>query len=355
MEKNLVNELLTFKQYPCVSIFLPTSRPPHDTHKDRLMLKNLYKETEERLLKELRRRDVKKLLDRLNKVTETIDLRENLDGIGIFVNNDYSKLVRFPFPVKERVIIDDTFATRDIIRAVNRSTSYYTLSLSMKYARLFECYRDQFLEIDTAGFPAENPAETEREEPLSDEMKNNYSINFFKQVDNNFLSFYNQNPKPLALIGIIKNLGYYRKIAEKSNAIIAEINGNHDETPPEGIAKIVWPAVREETLKNRRRMLDKMQDAIDNLKFASGLDEVWRLANEGRGATLFVEEGYYQPVKFNEEGTSFVPVEDYREPGTVDDLVDEIVEQVISTGGEVVFPENGTLSQYERIAMILKY
>ncbi len=39
----------------------------------------------------------------------------------------------------------------------------------------------------------------------------------------------------------------------------------------------------------------------------------------------------------------------------IDDAVDEIIETVMNQGGQVMFVDNGTLTDYKRIAMTLRY
>ncbi len=59
-----------------------------------------------------------------------IDYRYALDGLAIFVNQDFARKFYLPFPVRERVSIDESFATRDLVMAMNRAPRYWVLALS---------------------------------------------------------------------------------------------------------------------------------------------------------------------------------------------------------------------------------
>jgi hypothetical protein len=51
------------------------------------------------------------------------------------------------------VVIDETFATRDLVYALNRLSRYWVLALSEKPTRLFEGVKDTLVEVENQGFP----------------------------------------------------------------------------------------------------------------------------------------------------------------------------------------------------------
>src|SRR4029077_15827042 len=55
--------------------------------------------------------------------------------------------------VTERVIVDPTFATRDLVFTLNRTPRYYVLALSEKDTRLFEGFGASVEEVRGGGFP----------------------------------------------------------------------------------------------------------------------------------------------------------------------------------------------------------
>ncbi len=67
------------------------------------------------------------------------------------------------------------------------------------------------------------------------------------------------------------------------------------------------------------------------------------------------EEDYQQPAVINTPGNTIKLENTHDIPGITDDLVDEIAEKVVATGGKVVFVDDGSLALYNRIALILKY
>ena len=355
MERGLLKIIKNQTVYPNVSILLSTHKTAPDNNQDALLLKKLSKEAEHRLILEFNKKDIKGLLDKLRKTAESIDVRQNLDGLAIFVNKSFEKVVRLPFPVRERVIIDENFATRDLIRAINRGINYYTLSISAGFVRLFEAHRDKFSEITEGGFPYANPFSRGTNLEESTSWKEARLKEFFHMVDKSIMQIHNQHPMQLVITGVDRNIALYKEVSGLKNRVITYVEGNYNSSSPHELALIVWPAVRDVMAEKRRRVLKKLDEAMGRRKLVTGIEEVWKLAMQGRGELLVVEEDFQQAARVNNNAQSLSLVDKHGIPGTTDDLVDDIAEEVVSTGGRVVFAENGSLDKYNHIALILKY
>ncbi len=341
--------------YPNVSILLTTHKTAPDNNQDAKILKKLLREAERRLLAEFKKREIRKLIEKLNKTVKSIDIRHNLEGLAIFVNNNFDKVVRLPFPVRERVIIDENFATRDLIRAINRGINYYTLSVSAGFVRLFEAHRDKFSEITEGGFPFANPFPRGTNLEESTSWKESRLREFFNMVDKSIVQIQNQHPMKMVIAGVEKNIALYREVSALTDRIMLTIEGNYDNASPHELAAIIWPEVKNNMALKRRQVIKKLDEAIGREKLVTGIEEVWNLSRQNRGELLVVEEDFQQAVKISSNGNSLTLINDRGASGSTDDLVDEIAEQVVSTGGRVIFAENGSLRKYNRIAMILKY
>lgn len=341
--------------YPNISILLPTHQTAPDNHLDAIRLKKLYKEAEKRLRDEFDKRQIKVLLQKLHKTISSIDIRQNLDGLAIYVNKSFQKVVRLPFPVMERVIIAESFATRDLIRAMNRGINYYIISISAGFIRLFEAHRDNFSEITEGGFPFVNPLPRGSNLEESTSLKEIRLREFFNMVDKSFIQLYNQHPMQIVIAGVERNISLYRDVSGLDDKVITTIDGNHDNTTPHDLAMKVWPEVKKLMAEKRTLVVEKIDEAFGKKKLVTGIEEVWRLALQDRGELLVVEQDYQQAVEISNNGNSITTVTSKGLHGTTDDLVDEIAEKVISTGGRVIFTENGSLDQYNHIALILKY
>ena len=73
--------------------------------------------------------------------------------IAINARTNMAREYVLPFTLNERVVVDDTFFTRDLVHALNRARRYWVLSLSEQATRLYSGTREDLEEITTGGFP----------------------------------------------------------------------------------------------------------------------------------------------------------------------------------------------------------
>lgn len=354
MLKETLKELMAVEGYPCVSVILPTHRTFPDNQQDPILLKNLIKEVEERLLAEFNKREVGSILGHLNVMADSIDHNYNLDGLALYASKDYVRKVALPFSVKARTVVDNTFATRDLILAFNRSVHYYALVLTSEEARLYDGYRETLYPIRHSGFPVSTFYKKGSTAPKNAGGRENQVKEFFNRTDKLMQQIHKTESLPIVLVGTDRNVAAYMEMADHKAMYVANLHGNHDHATPHDLGRLTWPLVSELLAEYRLGLLETMKSAVSAGKSASGLTEVWRMAHDGRGELLLAEEGYNQGVILDENDTP-IPVPDPTAPRVIDDAVDEIAEAVIRFGGQVAFVPDGTLEKHARIALALRY
>lgn len=346
---------------PALTITLPTHRTSPENRQDPIRVKNLVEQATARLLEKFSKRELGPLLDRLNKLVEEIDYRYTLDGLALFVTSDFSRAIHLPFTLNERVVVGDSFFTRDLVFAMNRTPRYWTLVLSEKPTRLYEGSRDDLVEVQYGGFPLihEGPG---GEEALpggfgikKSAYRDEYHRKFFRQVDDVLKPFLANDPLPLVVVGVDRFLSFFNEVTDHKDSILTTLQGSHDKTSAHELAKLVWPLVKAALSEKRRLVLSELEKAIAERKFVSTVGEVWRLANDGRGRILLVEEGFHYPARVDETGRIISPDDNVGAQDVKDDAVDGIIETVLEKQGQVVFLDDGQLELHRRIALILRY
>jgi len=73
----------------------------------------------------------------------------------------------------------------------------------------------------------------------------------------------------------------------------------------------------------------ELNQALGEQRVVSSIGEVWRLANEGRGRLLLVEEDFHYPAQVDETGMHLRPDGDASAPNVIDDAVDALIETVL--------------------------
>ena len=353
--------LQSMQGYPSVSILLPTHRTSPENKQDPIRLKNLQTEAMNRLTQEFSQYDIAPLLARLDAIIAEIDFRYTLDGLAIFANQDFSRKFDLPFSPAERIVVDETFATRDLVFAMNRTSRYWVLALSEQSTRLFEGTRDTLVEITQGKFPMTHSgpggaAKLPGGQGINtSEYRDDQHRQFFRNVDAEFSKLTTIDPLPLVLLGVERYLSFYQEETAHNASIISTLKGNYDKTSTHDLGKLIWPEAEKAFDQQRKQVMYELDAAVSAQKYVSSIGEVWRLANEGRGGVLVVEEDFHYPARIDASGIRLDPAEDITAPDVIDDAVDEVIEAVLSKGGRVVFVDPGTLESHQHIALILRY
>lgn len=356
MDQMTLQKLMEVKEFPCLSIILPTYRTAPDNQKTSINLKRLFKQAEEMLVDAMGKKEAAGYVDKTKNLIEGVDISRTLDGLALFVSKEIALQVDLPFSVRERVILDKTFATREIIMAVNRGTCYYILDLSLHKVRLLKCYREHAEEVLEAGFPMMSDFDELVLNPsdFSSEKKKQIK-EFFNRADKAFMPLYRKEPYPLILAGVQKNLAFYREIVDMEGLILDQMEGNFETTTPHDMGRKAWERVRENMKKRRHDALNELQKAVSQQKHAYGLPEVWTLAQEGRIGLLIVEENYAPTAQILPNNSLVLDVSVDGGNGLIPDAVDEVAETVLEKGGKVVFVDDGSMGNFRKIAAILRY
>lgn len=344
------------KGFPSVSILFAT-HAASGGREDHIRLRNLLTEAGERLAAEGRKSDGRKVLEKLERLALEVRPGAAYRGLALFANRDVAVKMDLPFPVPERVVVDETFATRDLVSILNRTPRYWVLVLAEKGTRLLRGTGESLREVEAHGFPMsmERPEETKRhaKAPQADK-KDEAALHFFQRVDKAYAEAAKAEPHPLVLVGVERHLSHFASLGVHRE-VLATVEGSHARTGAAQIGKLVAPHVQEGLRKRTKAALRDLEKAVGARKYVSGTGEAWRLAREGRVAALLVEEEYRQPARLDPTGSRLELVNDPADPGVIDDVVDEVIETALEKGGRVVFVAKGALAAHQRIAAILRY
>ncbi len=342
----------------CVSILISTHRTHPENKQDPINLKNRIDEARDRLLAQYEKRDIPQTLAHFEELENIIDHEKNLDSLAVFINEDNCAYLQLPVAVKDRVVIDQTFATRDLIRALQQSDFYYVLTLSEKKAHLFSAFRDRLLgEIEEHDFPFENETlyTTDVIKLSHAQTDDRYAKEFFNRIDKQVQEILKQRPARLAVATTVENYHRYLEITDNKGAVIGQVSGNWDRENRNQLIEESWKVVAQDMKKARDQAHALIGEAESAKKLSTGVDDIYQLVNQGRGAALFVEENFFQPARLLDDGVNIELVDDPVGPGIVDDVIDEIIEKQLLMGGAVTFFPEGDLADYDKIALALRY
>ena len=356
--KATLEKLSSIKAPVCVTLILNTHRTFPDNQKDSINLRNMIADASKRLENEYGADVSRKYTEKLHKISNELNHNYNDFGLMIFVNDDIAEFLRIPMRVHDRIILDDTFATRPIVRALQKETDYYVLALAKGKARLLEASGETFLhEINSEGFPVSDASvlKATKEEAANAMRMTNLTQEFFNRIDKSVNKVRNQNPLPVVIYSEDTNYNQYLKEADYPNTILGHVLLKNFDAKPANLIKEIWPAIEQLKIETNRARVSELENALSTGKYLSDINEIWTAVQEGRGKTIFVEEGYIQPVR-NEDGIlTPISVDEISSKGDINDIVDDMMEHILKFGGDVVFLEQGSLEKFNKLALVTRY
>lgn len=342
----------------CVTLVLKTHKTRPENQKDPILLKNLISEANQRLEKEYGVDIAKGYTEKLNELANRIDHSHNDHGLMLFVNDTVQEYLRLPTHLHTRVILDKTFATRPIIRSLKKDTDYYILVLSRGRARLLEANSDKLTrEYEEEGFPiTDNELVTFSNRESSHNVRMTNKIQeFFNRIDKSVNAIRSKNPLPIVIYSEDTNYHQYQKEADHPNIILGHILLKNFDQKGSNLVKEIWPYVKELRIEKNRARISELENAMSAGNYLSDLNEIWRAVKEARGKTIFVEEGYFQPVKTEKDVLTPIRSEEINQKEDINDIVDEMIELTLKFGGDVVFLEPGALKEFNKLALVTRY
>lgn len=355
----------------CISIIVPTHRTSPDRRVDKSEVENAIDKAKQLLQFKYPEKDVKSLLQSLDDKLNEIDFMHNTEGIGIYISPGVKLLVHFPFPVTEKIMVDDNFEIRDLLYKINYDQPYYVLLLTENKARLFDGSWNDLSEIEEDHWPMKyedeyiysKPARStsfaghshvksfEKDKRESEKIR---LRSFYLELDKR-LDTYLGKDTSLIVLAPEREGSLFENVSKHKKNIIQKIHGSYNYENLKSISDIVWTAMHEHLQNERKELLNEFKETMGEHRSISGIQDIWEAAKEGKAFKLLVEKDYRCP--------GFVTTNDYnlylRPPKVIHkilpDAVDELIETVLQKNGKVYFTDNELLKDYGHIALITRY
>lgn len=355
---HLLKELKDVVSDCCVTIILNTHRTKPDNKVDRLELKKLIHEADNRLFQYESEEKARIISKRLHALENHIHYDENLDSLILFVSDTVAKHLHLPLRVENRVVIDKSFATRDLVRLLHMKTNYFVLVLSEYKARLIEAFNETLIREVGSPFPIENTDlySTNTIELKNAERQKNLLSEFYNRIDKAVNEIRNDNPKPVLICSQEMNYREYLKIADIKESILPVfVRGNKLYQDAKEIIHESWKIVSAYEIEKNSERIKELEEAVGSGKFLSDANEIWNATNEGRIRTVFIEEDLFRSARIDKNTITFVTESERNKPDVVDDVYDEIIEASMNSGADVVFFKKGELQQFQGLGAVTRF
>ncbi|HEY6978052.1 MAG TPA: hypothetical protein VH396_17250 [Chitinophagaceae bacterium] len=354
-------EVIDVHYLPAVSIVHPFEPMMSSKSELEFELKQAVEKVKSRLIEEYAVDKVWPVVLRLNGVIQNLNYNTQKKSVAIFVSPVTEQVYYLNIPVEERIVIDETFEIRDVIYSKKQNIEYLVLMLSGERSKMYVAKNSKFTLIKSNvpdNLVTDEINIDEKEKRLSDpgRGKEQFPDKFLHQMDEDLKLILDAYKLPVFAVGDENILERFKKITKNTEKLLGFIPGNYLDASEKEMNKIFQPYIQDWKMVKQQNILQEIGKAVDYERVSFGMQNVWEAANHKSCRLLVVEKDFVHPVQAGDKINKIFP-EDIKgdNPFYIKDAVDNVIEKVLQSGGDVEFIENGMLKDYGRIALIQYY
>ena len=345
---------------PCLSLYQPTHRRQPDRRQDSIRFRNLVKELEASLRRDYPARDVQALLAPFHALADDSAFwKQGRDGLAVFAADGLLRVYSLARSVPERTIVASGFHIKPLLRILQSADRFHILGLNRREACLFTGNRDGIAEIDllpgvgrmvtdmpigdidtqvraakvyesTLGAPT-----TRQGADATQDVVDHDTDRFFRMVDQAVIAHHSQpSGLPLLLAALPEYHHRFRAISSNPQLVDVALDVYPDALSRDALSERAWQAMRPRYLQRLAALADAYRVAKAREQATDDVRRAAEAAVAGRVATLMLEADPMLAGRID-AASGAVTLVDGDNPD-VDDVLDDLGEQVLRNGGEVV-------------------
>ncbi len=353
--------LLSAHESPCLSLYQPTHRHHPGNQEDPIRFRNLVKQLDQSLQKKYSTEEIRPLLEPFEALSRDHDFwNHTTDGLAVFGAPGLFQVFGLQRTTRELAVVADSFHTKPLLSFLQSADRFQVLALNLHEIKLFEGNRDALDEIALASGVPRTLTEALGEE-LTDphqtvasyggtggasvamrhghgDKKDEMDIDterFFRIVDRAILESHSQpSGLPLILAALPEHHGHFRKQSQNPFLLEEGIKIHPDALPKPEFRERAWNIFQPRYQAKLAALADEFAVAKSKGLGQEDVKQLAEAAAAGRIATLLVEADRQIAGRID-GATGQVEFKDVNHP-EADDLLDDLGELVLKTGGRVV-------------------
>jgi hypothetical protein len=368
--------LTTASNPTSISIYAPIERLGIETKQNRIRLKNLVRQAEEKLLAlGMRGQNAKELLQPIHELDNDDFWQHQSDGLAIFLSPNQFCYYCLPITFPELTIVSDRFHIKPLLQLMSGDGTFSVLALSQNQVRLFQGTRYHLDEIELTDVPTNIAAALQYDDPekslqvrtgssqsnsgifhgqgAGNEDHKNDLLSYFRQINNGLESFLKNQQTPLILAGVDYLLPIYHEANTYAHLLPNGITGNPETLSLEELHTQAWQIAQPYFDLAKGLTISHYEELQGSEKTANTIEKVVSAAYFQRVETLFVPIDKTVWGVFNPEGNS-IQIHAQQEIGD-EDLLDLAALHTLTNGGTVYAVEQADVPEHKAIAAILRY
>jgi len=375
---------------PCVSIFLPIHHRYPEAEQDPIRLRNVLGAVERLLRERYAPEDTRVLLEPVQELAN-VELwrywenllrkdywRTPLGGIAAFRSPDFAAYYRIPMPLPELGVVADTFHIKPLLQFLQTTHRFFVLALSQKNVTLYEGAPYALGKAELPELPVTfvEALQNGQEEPFlnlhspigngaapifhghhggrASERKKEALALFFRAIDHAVTRLLRAERLPLVLCGLDSYQSLYRRISRYPYLAEHGVESNGAQMSLAEIHTKVWPIVSNLFQSRETAVLSEYTRLITSGRVTDNLHAIAQAAVQGRVRQLLIAEEtqlWGRLDRANGDIRLHTSQQDTRD----DDILDDIAEEVLSRGGEILLLPAARLPGASPIAALLRW
>ena len=276
-------------------------------------------------------------------------------GLAILVSPQGAHLLHLRVAPRDRVVLDPTFATRDLVRSAAEDPAFLALVIDGRAARLLHYGQRYTRPILGHDFPMTRPADGHRGtgRPVSgtDRAQRERLRSFLREVDTRLAARIEEFGLPVVLITSDRTATEYLGLAP-GRRIAAVVRTGGANASLADLERAARAALDEHVRDRAGAALDTVQVRLAHGRAVAGLEAAWAALDHAEPDLLVVERSHEAAARVSQRRLDLV--EDPEEPGVLDDAVDELIVAALARGAEVVTVPDGALALHGHLVLALR-
>jgi len=365
---------------PCLSLYQPTHRHHPGNQEDPIRFRNLIKQLDQSLQQQYSTQEIAALLEPFEALARDHEFWNNtVDGLAVFGAPGFFQAFGMQRTTRELAVVAESFHTKPMVSFLQSADRFQVLALNLQEIKMFEGNRDALHEIALApGVPrtlkdALGEELTEPHQTVASyggtgngnmamhhghgDKKDEMDIDaerFFRMVGHIIFEKYSQpSGLPLILAALPEHQGHFRKYSQNPFLLEEGIKIHPDALPMDDFRERAWNIFKPQYQTRLTALTDEFAIAKSKGLGHEDIEKVAEAAALGQIATLLIEADRQIPGRID-DSSGKTELTDLGHP-EIDDLLDDLGELVLKTGGRVVVIPANQMPTATGVAATLRF
>jgi hypothetical protein len=275
-------------------------------------------------------------------------------GLAILASPRGTHVLHLRVSPRDRVVVDPTFATRDLLRSATEDPAFLALVIDDRAARLLHYDQRYTRPLLGHDFPMIRPSQGRHKRARggrTDGADLERTRAFLREVDSRLAGRIEEFGLPVVLVASDQVAAEFSRLPA-GQRIAAVVRAGRSSAALADIELAGRTALAGHILDRAAAAVDTVGAQLASGRAVAGLEAAWEAIAGCEPDLLVVERTHEAAARLGDDGLQLVA--DPEELGALDDAVDELIETALARGAEVVAVPDGALARHGHLVLSLR-